>query len=132
MEKEVIFTKGAAVPIFNIAHAVRWGDLVFTSGHVPRNPEDGVFVGGDIQNQTRRVFRTLASVLESSDSSLDNVIKATVYLRHIEDRLGFNEVWHEYYPDPAICPARTTIKAGDLAPEVGDVEIEVIAHVNQA
>ena len=132
MKREVIFTEGAAVPIFKIAHAVRWGDLVFTSGHVARNPEDGVFVGGDIQNQTRRVFKTLASVLEAADSSLNNVIKATVYLRHIEDRLGFNEVWHEYYPDAANCPARTTIKAGDLAPEVGDIEIEVIAHVNQA
>ena len=132
MKREVIFTKGAAKPIFNIAHAVRHGDLVFTSGHVARDPATGILVEGDIRVQTKRVFQTLKDVLEASDSGLDNVIKATVYLRNIEDRMGFNEAWHEYYPDPANCPARTTIKAGDLAPGVGDIEIEVVAHVNHS
>ena len=131
MEREIIFAKGAAKPIYNIAHAVRYGDIVFTSGHVARDPDTGVFVGGDIQNQTRRVFRTLESVLEASGSGLDGLLKATVYLRHMKDREGFNEVWREYYPDSATCPARTTIQAGDLAPEIGDIEIEVIACVKQ-
>ena len=107
-----------------LSHAVRVGDLVFTSGFVAIDPDTGRSIGGDIRAQTQRVIENLKLVLEAAGTTLDEAVKATVYLRNWEDFDAFNEVYHEYFAqDP---PGRTCTQAGRLGGQFL-VEIELIA-----
>jgi 2-iminobutanoate/2-iminopropanoate deaminase len=106
-----------------LSHAVRVGDLVFTSGFVAIDPETGKPVGGDIRAQTQRVIENLKLVLEAAGTTLDEAVKATVYLRNWEDFEAFNDVYHEYFPQEP--PGRTCTQAGRLGGQFL-VEIELI------
>ena len=122
MKKQIIKVPMWTSPL--LSHAVRVGDLVFTAGQVAIDPQTGNPVPGDIRLQTKRVLDNLAIVLEAAGTSLDNAIKATVYLRRWKDFDAFNDVYRSYFPqDP---PGRTTTQPGRLG---GDylVEIELTA-----
>lgn len=122
--KQTIAPENAPKPIGPYSPGVRWGDLVFTSGQVGFDPADRKLVAGGIEAETRQTLTNLKSVLEAAGSSLDNVLKTTVFLRDINDFAAFNAVYAEFFTSDF--PARTTVQAGAL-PAGAAVEIEAVA-----
>ena len=126
MEKKVIKTSKAPASALPISKAIQWGNLVFTSGVTARDPQTGQFVGGNIEEQTERVILNLKTILEAAGSSLDKVVKATVFLTDVRDFEGMNKVYRKFFPtDP---PARSTVEVSKLTID-GRVEVEMIAGV---
>jgi 2-iminobutanoate/2-iminopropanoate deaminase len=125
MAREVIIPAGVT-PGAILSPGIRVGDLVWTAGHVGRNPETGE-TPDDIKEQTRNTLNNLKRVLEAAGSSLANVIKVNIYLADIKDRPAVNEVYLEYFPkDP---PSRTCVgNAGFDGNTL--IEIECVAVVN--
>jgi len=101
---------------------------VFVSGQIPINPETGEFVSGGIAEQTEQVFKNLKAVLEASGSSLDQVVKTTVFLADMKEFSGMNEVYATFFSGPP--PARATVAAAGL-PRDARVEIEAVALVSE-
>jgi 2-iminobutanoate/2-iminopropanoate deaminase len=124
--REAVSTSAAPAAIGPYSQAIRAGSLLFVSGQIPLDPETGTLVEGDIRVQTHRVFRNLAGILAAGGSSLDRVVRATVYLADMNDFAAMNDVYATYFGSPA--PARSTIQAARL-PREARVEIDVIAEV---
>jgi 2-iminobutanoate/2-iminopropanoate deaminase len=124
MNKEIVATDKAPKAIGPYEQAVKAGGLVYASGQIPLDPQTGNLVEGDIRAQTRRALENLKAVLEAAGSSLDRVVKATVFLKNIGDFTAMNEVYAEYLG--AAKPARSTVAVGDL-PRGALVEIDFIA-----
>jgi 2-iminobutanoate/2-iminopropanoate deaminase len=104
--------------------AIVVGDLVFTSGQIGVDPKSGQIVEGGIEAQTEQVFRNLATVLEAAGSSVDNIVKATVFLADMNDYNTMNELYKKHFKgDP---PARTTVQVARL-PRDAKIEIEAVA-----
>ncbi|GAC1394742.1 MAG: RidA family protein [Ktedonobacteraceae bacterium] len=114
----------AAIGPYN--QAIRYGNFVYTSGQVALDPTSGQVVGDDVQTQTRRVFQNLQAVLSSAGTSLNNVVKTTVFLVSMGDFQAMNAVYAEYFQDTK--PARSTIAVAEL-PRKALVEIECVAVV---
>ncbi len=114
----------AAIGPYN--QAIRYGNFVYTSGQVALDPASGQLVGDDVQTQTRRVFQNLQAVLESAGTSLDNIVKTTVFLTSMSDFQAMNIVYAEYFQ--AMKPARSTIAVVEL-PRKALVEIECVAVI---
>ena len=125
--REAVSTPAAPAAIGPYSQAIRAGALLFVSGQIALDPETGALVEGDIRVQTHRVFRNLAGILEAAGTSLDRVVRATVYLSDMNDFAAMNEVYGTYFTSPA--PARSTIQAARL-PRDARVEIDVIAIAN--
>jgi 2-iminobutanoate/2-iminopropanoate deaminase len=122
MKRQIIKVPMVTSPL--LSHAVRVGDLVFTSGEVAVDPQSGEAVPGDVKVQTARILDNLKLILATAGTSLDNAVKVTVYLRNWDDFDAFNEVYRTYFPaDP---PGRTTTQAGRLGRQFL-IEIEMIA-----
>ena len=102
------------------------GETVYTSGQVPVDPETGAIVGDDIREQTAQTMENIQAVLEAAGTSLDNAVKATVFLDDIDDFEAFNETYREYVSEPY--PSRSAYEVSDLAIEIV-VEIEMIAEL---
>ena len=124
MNKEVIRTSAAPKAIGPYEQAIKVGELVYASGQIPLDPDTGVLVTGDIRDQTRRALENLKAVLDASGSSLERVIKTTVFLKDIGDFAPMNEVYEEYLGRAK--PARSTVAVADL-PRGALVEIDLIA-----
>ena len=104
--------------------AIVVGDLVFTSGQIGLDPKTGQFPEGGIEAQLEQVFRNLTAVLEASGSSIDHVVKATVFLADMNDYNTMNELYRKKFKgDP---PARSTVQVARL-PRDARIEIEVVA-----
>jgi 2-iminobutanoate/2-iminopropanoate deaminase len=102
------------------------GGLLYTAGQVALDPATGEFHGGGIAEQTERVLANLRAVLEAAGTSLDRVVKTTVYLVHMEDFGPMNEVYARVFGDHR--PARSTVAVAAL-PKGAKVEIDVVAEV---
>jgi 2-iminobutanoate/2-iminopropanoate deaminase len=100
--------------------------MVFTSGQIPLDM-DGQLVDGDVAAQTHQVFRNLQSVLAAAECTLSNVVKATVFLRDMNDFATVNEIYATYFG--AHKPARSTVQVARLPKDVA-VEIDLIAYVD--
>lgn len=127
MEKRIIKTEDAPAPVGPYSQAVRVGNLFFVSGQGPIDPKTGKKVSGGISEQTRQVLENIRNILKTAGLSLENVVKASVFLRDMKDFSEMNEIYKTYFKSNP--PARTTVQAtppGDIA-----IEIEVIAYVNQ-
>ena len=124
MNKEVISTANAPKAIGPYEQAIKVGEFVYASGQIPLDPQTGNVVEGDIKIQTRRAMANLKAVLEAAGSSLDRVVKTTVFLKNIADFAAMNEVYAEYLG--AARPARSTVAVADL-PRGALVEIDLIA-----
>ena len=127
-KKEIINTEKAPAAIGPYSQATRVGDLVFTSGQIPISPETGEIVGDDIQAQTEQVLENLKAVLEAGGTSLDNVMKTTVFIKDMNDFAAVNEVYAKYFS--AHYPSRSCVQVARLPKDVG-VEIEAIAVIGE-
>ena len=126
--REQVQTKNAPAAIGPYSQAIKANGFVYVSGQIPIDPETGQFVPGGIAEQTDRVLKNLAAVLEASGSSLDQVVKTTVFLADMKEFSGMNEVYATYFNGPP--PARATVAAAGL-PRDARVEIEAVALVSE-
>ena len=126
MNKEVVNTGNAPKAIGPYEQAIKVGEFVYISGQIPLDPKTGNLVEGDIKVQTRRVMENLKGILEAAGSSVERVVKATVFLKSIGDFAAMNEIYAEYLG--AAKPARSTVAVADL-PRGALVEIDLIALV---
>jgi reactive intermediate/imine deaminase len=128
MEKQVVqipgVTDGPDRYSAPLSPVVRAGDLLFTSGMPPKDFETGYMIKGDIEAQTRKVLDNLKLVLEASGSSLDKVVKTTVFCANAAYFGLINEIYREYFPNDF--PARSFVTVGSW-PTQFDVEIECVA-----
>lgn len=124
--KEIIATENAPGAIGPYSQAVKTGNLVFCSGQIPIDVATGEFVSDDVAEQTRQVLKNLSAVLEAAGTSLNNVVKTTVFLADMNDFATVNEIYAEFFNENK--PARATVQAARL-PKDARVEIDCIALV---
>jgi 2-iminobutanoate/2-iminopropanoate deaminase len=124
--KEIVSTENAPGAIGPYSQAVKTANMVFCSGQIPIDPATGEFVSGDVAEQTEQVLKNLSAVLEAAGTSLNNVVKTTVFLADMNDFTAMNEVYAKYFSDNK--PARATVQAARL-PRDARVEIECIALI---
>ena len=124
--REAVATDRAPKAIGPYSQAIRAGSLLFCSGQIPLDPATGALVDGDIAAQTRQVFANITAILQAAGTSLDRVVKTTVFLADMNDFAAMNEVYATYFTPPA--PARSTVAAAGL-PKGARIEIEVIAQL---
>ena len=122
--RTTIATEYAPAAIGPYAQAIAVGNLIFCSGQIPLDPTTNTIVEGTIEIQTRRVLDNLTAVLQASGSSLEQVVKTTIFLADMGDFAAVNGVYAEYFG--ANPPARSTVQVARLPRDVG-VEIEAIA-----
>lgn len=121
--REIIATEKGPKAIGPYSQAVKANGFIFTAGQVAFDPATGQLVEGDVARQTARVFENLKAIVEAAGSSLDRAVKATVFLKDMNDFAAMNEVYARYFP--ANPPARSTVEAARLPRDVR-VEIDLI------
>jgi len=124
MIRETVRTDKAPKAIGPYEQAIKVGDFIYTAGQIPLDPKTGNLVEGGIAAQTRQVLENLKAVLEAGGSSLDRVVKATVFLKNIGDFASMNEVYAEYLGQ--VKPARSTVAVAEL-PRGALVEIDFVS-----
>jgi 2-iminobutanoate/2-iminopropanoate deaminase len=122
--REVIATEHAPKAIGPYSQAIRAQGLIFTSGQVAIDPATQQVIAGDVSAQTDRVLKNLAAILEASGSTLEKVLRCTVFLKNMGDFAAMNEVYGRYFKESP--PARSTVEVARLPKDVL-VEIDVIA-----
>lgn len=122
--KEQIFPKDGPRPVGPYSPAIRANGFIFVSGQGPMKLDTGEILRGPIEDQVHRTLQNLKLLLESAGSSLDKVVKTTIFLRDMSDFKRVNEVYGSYFGSTP--PARSTIQAADLPLGI-DVEIEAVA-----
>ncbi len=123
-EKQIVSTSQAPQAIGPYSQAVRVGQFVYTAGQIALDPATMEIVEGGIEAQTRQVLTNLKHVLEAAGTSLDRVVKTTVFLSTMANFAAMNAVYAEFFTQYP--PARSTVAVAGL-PKGGLVEIEVIA-----
>lgn len=121
---EIVSTEAAPGAIGPYSQAVKAGGFVFCSGQIPIDAETGEFVSGGVAEQTEQVLKNLTEVLKAAGSSLENVVKTSVFLADMSDFAAMNEVYGRYFDSNK--PARATVQAAGL-PRDARVEIDCIA-----
>jgi 2-iminobutanoate/2-iminopropanoate deaminase len=127
MDKDVIRTEDAPAPFQGAPYnqGIRVGDLVFVAGQVGLRPGDAA-IEGDIEQQTEQVMRNVSAILEAAGSSLDHLVKTTVFLQDLDDFARMNAVYARFVGERP--PARSTFAVAAL-PAGALVEIEAVAHL---
>ena len=127
-EKSVIRTEAAPAPFRGAPYnqAIVVGELVFTAGQLGLRPDGSGLAGETIQEQTEQVLANLRAILEAAGSSLERLVKTTVFLQRLDDFAGMNDVYAAHVG--AQPPARSTVEVAKL-PSGALVEIEAIAHL---
>lgn len=131
MSKEIIATENAPAAVGPYSQAVKVGNMLFTSGQIGLNPDGSGMVSGADRDetvvlQTHQVLKNLSAVLEGGGSSLDQVIKTTVFLADINDYKVVNGIYAEYFTGSP--PARSAVEVANL-PLGAQVEIEAVALI---
>lgn len=126
-ENHVIVAENAPAAIGPYSVGIRVDNLIFTAGQLGLDPDTGELVAGGIEAETRQALTNLKNVLEAGGSSLDNVIKTTVFLQDINEFGRMNSVYREFFTEKF--PSRSAVQAAAL-PKAGAVEIEAIASVS--
>ena len=124
--RKIIATSKAPAAIGPYSQANVYGNLVFTSGQIPLNPETAMVVEGGIEEQTRQVFANLQAVLEAAGSGLDKTLKTTVFLKNMGDFQIVNQIYAEYFQGEF--PSRSAVEVARLPKDVL-IEIEAVAHL---
>jgi len=124
MEKQIVSTPSAPKAIGPYEQAIKVGDFIYASGQIPLDPATGNLVENNITIQTRQVMENLQAVVTAAGSSLERVVKTTVFLKKISDFAAMNEVYAHYLSN--VKPARSTVAVAEL-PRGALVEIDLIA-----
>lgn len=124
MQLSAIQTPDAPAAIGPYSQAIKAGNLLFVSGQIPINPPTGQVVSGDITAETHQVMKNLDAILTKAGGSLNNVAKATIFIKDMNDFAKINEVYAGYFS--GTFPARETVEVSRLPKDV-NVEISVIA-----
>jgi 2-iminobutanoate/2-iminopropanoate deaminase len=127
MSRKIINSQSAPEPIGPYSQAIISGNLIFTSGQIPIDPASGEVLAADISAQTRQVIENLSAVLTAAGSSLNAVLKTTIFLKNMSDFTAVNEVYATFFGKTL--PARSTVEVARLPKDVG-VEIECIASID--
>lgn len=122
--KEIVSTTNAPGAIGPYSQAIKAGGMVFCSGQIPIDPATGEFVSDVVSEQTEQVLKNLSEVLKAAGTSLDGVVKTTVFLADMNDFAEMNDVYGRYFSNNK--PARATVQAARL-PRDAKVEIDCIA-----
>lgn len=122
---KIIQTNMAPAAIGPYSQGIVVNNLFYSSGQIPLTAE-GVMVEGDVKAQTHQVFKNLQAVLEEAGASLESVVKATVFIKNMDEFAAVNEVYGEYFHTHK--PARSCVEVARL-PKDALVEIEVVALV---
>ena len=126
--KDSIQTDQAPQAIGPYSQAIKAGGFLFASGQIPIDPETGQFVAGGIAEQTEQVLKNLSAVLQAAGSSLERVVKTTVFLADMDEFTRMNEIYGKFFTEHP--PARATVEAARL-PRDARVEIEAIAIIGE-
>ena len=126
MDNIVIETLDAPEAIGTYSQGIKSGNLVFTSGQIPLNPETGELINGDFKMEISQVLTNLNAVLKSGGSSLKKAIKLTVFLTDLSYFPQVNEVFSEFFPEDS--PARSAVQVSAL-PMNAKIEIEAVGSV---
>ena len=122
--RDRIQTDGAPKAIGPYSQAIKASGIVYASGQIPLDPATMQIVEGGIREQTERVMNNLSEVLKAAGSSLDKVVKTTVYLADLSDFAEMNETYGRFFGE--VPPARSTVEVARLPRDVR-IEIDVIA-----
>ena len=122
--KEIVTNKAPAA-IGPYSQAVVVGNMIYTSGQIPVNPQNGKIPDGAVE-QANQVFTNIKNLLESAGTSIDNVVKTTVFIKNMDDFAKINEVYQKYFTKPY--PARSCVEVARLPKDVL-IEVEVIAQI---
>jgi 2-iminobutanoate/2-iminopropanoate deaminase len=123
-EKQVIARSDAPAPALPFSAGIKANGFIFTAGQVGTDPHTGQLAGPDVASQTRQVIANVQAILEAGGSSLDKLVKTTVFLADLRHFDAMNAVYRELIPEPR--PGRSTVEARLARPEIL-VEIEAIA-----
>ncbi|WP_042353269.1 RidA family protein [Bacillus massiliigorillae] len=122
---KVVFTPDAPAAIGPYSQGIVVNNMFYSSGQIPLTAE-GTLVEGSVQDQTHQVFKNLQAVLEAANASFDTVVKATVFIKNMDDFAAINEIYGQYFVEHK--PARSCVEVARLPKDVL-LEIEVIALV---
>ena len=126
MQKKVVQTDKAPKAIGPYSQAIRTEAMIYTAGQTGLEPATGELIAGGLEEQTRQVLNNIRNVLEAAGSSLEHVVKTTVFLKDMNDFAKMNSIYAEYFGENP--PARSTIAVAAL-PKGGLVEIEAVALI---
>lgn len=122
--KKIISTEKAPAAIGPYSQAVEVNGMVYTSGVIPINPENGELVGGSADQQAEQALGNLKNLLEAAGTSMENVVKTVVFIKNMDDFGSINAVYGKYFPEPY--PARSCVEVARLPKDVA-IEIEAVA-----
>lgn len=125
MKKEIIYTTKAPEAIGPYSQGVKYNGFVYTSGQIPFDVEKNELVTSGIQDEVHQVMKNVIAILEEAGTNLDNVVKATIFVKDLNDFNALNEVYASYFNDTNF-PARECVEVARLPRDV-NVEISVIA-----
>lgn len=124
MSLKLLSTKEAPGAVGPYSQGVNAGNMIFTSGQLPINPETGELLKGDIKEQAKRCLENIKAILKAGDATLEDVVKVTVFVTDITKFSLINEVYAEYFSNHK--PARSLVEVSNL-PLGGEIEMEAIA-----
>lgn len=125
--RKIVSTTAAPAAIGPYSQGNIFGNLLFTSGQVPLDPATGEIVGATIEEQTTQVFKNVKAILEEAGSSLDKVLKTTVFITDINDFAKVNEIYATFFTE-GLYPSRSAVEVSKL-PKGALVEVETIAYI---
>ena len=124
MIKRIIQTEQAPAAIGPYSQAIRIGDFLYTSGQIALDPESGIFLSGEIEEETEQTLKNISAILQAGGVNFENVIKTTVYLSDLNDFTRMNRVYEKYFSKNK--PARACVQVAAL-PKGAKIEIDAIA-----
>jgi 2-iminobutanoate/2-iminopropanoate deaminase len=123
-KNKIIFTNDAPAPIGPYSQAILKGNALFIAGQIGKNPKTGILDTTGIEGQTKQTLENIKAILQAAGMGLENLVKTTIYLTHIEDFKTVNEIYATYFPENP--PARETVQVLGL-PGKANIEISGIA-----
>ena len=124
LERTIIATENAPGAIGPYSQAVKTDTMIFVSGQLPLDPDSGDLITGDIEAQTRQALINVKQILDAAGSGLHKVVKATVYIKNMDDFPRINAVYGEFFTEAP--PARACVEVARL-PKDANIEIDAIA-----
>ena len=125
MKKKAILTKKAPLPIGPYNQAIQFDNLLFISGQIPLDPENGKLISSGIKEETNKVMTNIQYILEEAKMNFNNVVKTTIFLKNMNDFVEVNTEYAKFFEN-YISPARETVEVSQLPKNV-NIEISCIA-----